>query len=384
VVRRNIHVAAERTRVIPILYLHEHGEISGGENSLLILWERLDRSRFRPILAAPCPSPLADRARSLGVDVRAMSFPRMRDMMGLAGTNIIRGIRRLVQEEKVRILHGNTPRTNLLGSLAALGTGCRVVWHERTLPEAEWDVDRWLRFLPDRIICNSAAVAERFRGTGKAVVILNGVPLDRFRPGAGGADLRGALGIGTGDVLVGIVGNFTPVKGHDIFIHAASRLATRDRTIRFWIVGGETFAGNQGRGATLRALVNDLGLEKCVQFLDHRDDMPAVMDALDILAVPSYMEACSRAILEAMAAGKPVVATNVGGNPELVKDGETGVLDAPRDVDALAEAIMRLVEDPHLRRRMGAAARTRAEADFSVVRQVRQTQALYADVLGSA
>jgi glycosyltransferase involved in cell wall biosynthesis len=268
--------------------------------------------------------------------------------------------------------------------MAALGTGCRVVWHERTLPEAEWDVDRWLRFLPDRIICNSAAVAERFRGTNKAVVILNGVSLDRFRPEAGGAVLRGALGIGTGDVLVGIVGNFTPVKGHDIFIHAASRLAARDRTIRFWVVGGETFAGNKGRGATLRALVNDLGLEKCVQFLDHRDDMPAVMDALDILAVPSYMEACSRAILEAMAAGKPVVATNVGGNPELVKDGETGVLVAPRDVAALAEAIRRLSEDTHLRRRMGATARTRAETDFSVVRQVGQTQALYADVLGSA
>jgi glycosyltransferase involved in cell wall biosynthesis len=77
-----------------------------------------------------------------------------------------------------------------------------------------------------------------------------------------------------------------------------------------------------------------------------------------------------------------VVATNVGGNPELVKDGETGILVAPRDADALAEAIMRLAEDPHLRRRMGAAARTRAEADFSVVRQVGQTQALYADVLG--
>lgn len=383
-VRRNIHVAAERTRVIPILYLHEHGEISGGENSLLILWERLDRSRFQPILAAPCPSPFADRARSLGVDVRAMSFPRLRGMMGLAGTNIILGIRRLVRDEKVRIIHGNTPRTNLLGSLAVLGTGCRVVWHERTLPEAEWDVDRWLRFLPDRIICNSAAVEERFRGEGKAVVILNGVPLDRFRPREGSAVLRGALGIGTSDVLVGIVGNFTPVKGHDIFIHAASCLATRGRTIRFWIVGGETFAGNQGRGATLRALVNDLGLEKCVQFLDHRDDMSAVMDALDILAVPSYMEACSRAILEAMAAGKPVVATNVGGNPELVKDSETGVLVAPRDADALAEAIMRLAEDPHLRRRMGAAARTRAESDFSAVRQVGQTQALYEDVLGSA
>jgi L-malate glycosyltransferase len=384
VVRRNIHVGAERTRVIPILYLHEHGEISGGENSLLVLWERLDRSRFRPILAAPCPSPFADRARSLGVDVRAMSFPRMRDMMGLTGTNIVRGIRRLVREEKVRIVHGNTPRTNLLGSLAVRGTGCRVVWHERTLPESEWDVDRWLRFLPDRIICNSTAAAERFRGTGKAVVILNGVHLDRFRPGAGGADLRGALGIGTSDVLVGIAGNFTPVKGHDIFIHAASRLAARDRTIRFWVVGGETFAGNKGRGAILRALVNDLGLEKCVQFLDHRDNMPVVMDALDILAVPSYMEACSRAILEAMAAGKPVVATNVGGNPELVKDGETGVLVAPRDVAALAEGIMRLSEDPHLRGRMGAAARTRAEADFSVVRQVGQTQALYADVLDSA
>jgi glycosyltransferase involved in cell wall biosynthesis len=315
------------------------------------------------------------------VEVRAMSFPRMRDLVGLAGMRIVRGIRRLVREEKVRIIHGNTPRTNLLGSLAALGTGCRVVWHERTLPEAEWDVDRWLRFLPDRIICNSAAVAERFRGANKAVVILNGVSLDRFRPGAGGAVLRGALGIGTGDVLVGIVGNFTPIKGHDIFIHAASRLAARDRTIRFWVVGGETFSGNKGRGATLRALVNDLGLEKCVQFLDHRDDMPAVMDALDILAVPSYMEACSRAILEAMAAGKPVVAANAGGNPELVADGTVGLLVPSRSVEGLADGVARLAHDPSLRRTMGHAARGRAQTMFSAERQVQQTQAVYHELL---
>lgn len=367
--------------MIPVLYLHVHGEISGGEKSLLVLWENLDRTRFRPLLAAPCPSPFSDQARSLGVDVRAMSFPRLRELFRTAGFMTIQDVRRLILKENILIVHGNTTQTNLTGSLAAIGTGCRTVWHERTLPGAEWDVDRWLGFLPDRIICNSAAVARRFRSHGNAVVILNGVSLERFRPGAGGDTLRGALGVGGDELLVGIAGNFTPLKGHEIFIRAASCIATQEKTLRFCIVGDETFADNKGRHEVLRTLVRNLGLEKRMQFLGYRDDMPAIMDALDILVAPSYLEACSRAVLEAMAAGTPVVATNVGGNPELVEDGVTGILISPGDCDALAKAILRLACDPALRHQMGAAAKKRAEGAFSVARQVHQTQAVYEELM---
>jgi glycosyltransferase involved in cell wall biosynthesis len=367
--------------MIPVLYLHEHGEISGGEKSLLVLWENLDRTRFRPLLAAPCPSPFSDQARSLGVVVLAMSFPRLRELYGTAGLTAIRDVRRIILKEHILIVHGNTPRTNLTGSLAAVGTGCRTVWHERTLPGAEWDIDRWLGFLPDRIICNSAAVARRFRRQGNAIVILNGVSLKRFRPGAGGATLRSALGVGDDELLVGIAGNFTPLKGHEIFIRAASRIVTQEKALRFCIVGDETFADNEGRNKALRILVRNLGLEERMQFLGYRDDMPAIMDALDILAAPSYREACSRAVLEAMAAGTPVVAANVGGNPELVEDGVTGILVSPGDCGALAEAILRLACDPALRHQMGAAARERAESEFSVARQVQQTQAVYEELV---
>jgi glycosyltransferase involved in cell wall biosynthesis len=370
--------------MIPVLYLHELGPISGGETSLLMLWQHLDRVRVRPILAAPCPSPLADRARHLGVEVRAVSYCRLRGLISPRGVALVAYVRRLIQTEGVRIVHGNTPVTNLLGTLASLGTGCRVVWHERTLPEHHhWDVDRWFAFWPDRIICNSSAVVRRFRGRGRTVVILNGVSLEQFRPDAGGTGVREKFGVSPETVLVGMVGNFSPVKGHEVFLQAATGLIRHGKNVQFWVVGGETFDANQGRERALKAMAAALKLEAHVRFLGRRDDMPAIMDALDILAAPSYAEACSRAILEAMAAGTPVIATRVGGNPELVEDGATGILVPAGNPEVLGNAIQSLVRDTGRRRQLGQAGRARAAAMFTIERQVKQTQAVYDALLRS-
>ncbi len=369
-----------------VLYLHEHSEISGGEHSLLLLWEHLDRRRFQPILLGPGSGPFAERARRLGVPAQPAAFPRFRDLLAPRGRRGWAGVERAVRAAAADILHGNTPHTNLPAGWFGRRLRCPVIWHERTLPEAgEWDTDRWLRFLPDRIICNSAAVARRFGGPGSRVVVIhNGVPLQRFRPGAAGAAARRDLGVGPDEVGVGIVGNLSPVKRHEVFLAAVAILAPALPRVRFLVVGGEVFPENRGREAALRGAARRCGVDGRVAFLGERQDMPAIMDALDVVVSACDAEACSRAILEAMASGTPVVGADAGGNPELIADGETGLLFPPGRAEALAAALRRVIEDAPLRRRMGEAARARAEASFSIERQVRQIEALYAGLLGTA
>jgi glycosyltransferase involved in cell wall biosynthesis len=366
-----------------VVYVHEHAELSGGERSLLALWERLDRRRFVPVLLGPARGPLVDRARALGVETVAAVFPRFRALFTPRG---VRALARVVGTARALVpdlLHGNTPHTNLVALLAGRRLGCAVVWHERTLPwGSEWDVERALRRLPDRIVCNSHAVARRFGGAGAGVVVAhNGVDLGRFAPGVGGRALRERWGLAPDDVAVGIVGNFTLWKRHEVFLGALARLDPGSR-LRAFVVGGEVFAENCGRDAALRAEAARLGLDGRVTFTGVMDDMPAVMDALDVVVSAADAEACSRAILEAMATATPVVAAAAGGNPELVVDGESGVLFRAGDVAALAAALRGLAADPGLRDKLGAAARARAERVFSLERYVARITAVY-DGLGA-
>jgi glycosyltransferase involved in cell wall biosynthesis len=369
-----------------VVYLHEHADISGGEISLLLLWEHLSRQGFQPVLLGPASGPLVERAHSLAVPTYVAEFPRFRDLFTRRAWRCLGAIEERVRQVGARILHGNTPHTNLAAAWIGRRLQCPVVWHERSLPVVgEWDVERVIRWLPDRIVCNSAAVARRFGGADERVVVIhNGVPLQRFYPGAGGERVRRALGLTPEQVAVGIVGNFGPVKRLELFLQAAAVLGPGLPHVRFVIVGGEVFPEHRGRDAALRAEARRHGVEEHVCFLGVREDMPAVMDALDILVSPAEAEACSRAILEAMASGTPVIGADAGGTPELIVPGKTGLLFRAGDAHALATALRTLIGDARLRETMGQAARVRMEAGFSIERQVREIEAVYDALLRQA
>lgn len=207
----------------------------------------------------------------------------------------------------------------------------------------------------------------------KVCVIRNGVDLTRFVPGPRDAARR-TLGLPRGARVVGTVGRLDPVKDHASLVDAFAELASAfpDAVL--------AIAGDGPAGPELAARVARLGLGERVRLLGERDDVPRVLRALDVFVLPSVAEGMSNTLLEAMATGLPVVATRVGGNPELVDDGVTGLLVPRRAPRALAAAIARYLDDPHLAALHGKAGRQRAEERFALPVMCEAYARLYRDL----
>jgi len=193
---------------------------------------------------------------------------------------------------------------------------------------------------------------------------------------------RQELGLPENRPLIALAGQIAEVKGIWDFVEAARILSSRDTESLFVVVGDDLKAGGQVR-REMEARVAGLGLSGRFRFLGFRTDVPRIVQAFDVIAVPSHIEPLGNATLEAMAAGRPVVGSRVGGIPEMVVDGETGVLVPPQNPAALADAIAPLVRDPALRMRMGAAARQRAATNFSIESHGGRLQHIYDAVCGS-
>jgi glycosyltransferase involved in cell wall biosynthesis/predicted ATP-grasp superfamily ATP-dependent carboligase len=207
-------------------------------------------------------------------------------------------------------------------------------------------------------------------------LIPNGVDMNRL---AGGDRARGRAAIGVPDPIpvVGTVGNLYPVKGHRVLLSALARLESSPPAHL-------VIAGRGGEEDTLREQSRELGIADRVHLLGYREDVPDLLAAFDIYALPSFSEGQSLALIEAMAAGLPVVATAVGGNPEILgESGISGILVPPRDPEALAESLARLLAGPEAGRRMGEAARTRARAEFSLEMMIERYRSLYGELLGA-
>ncbi len=218
----------------------------------------------------------------------------------------------------------------------------------------------------------------------RSLVDIHGVPREKIRvvrigvpePARGAsARIREPLGIPKEDFLCVMIGSLEERKGH---ARAFEALAALPASVKLLVAG----AGEEERA--LRAAAASLGLERRVHFLGYRADVDALLAECDVLVLPSTLEATPYVIVEAMASGLPVVASNVYGVPEIVRDGETGILVDPRVRDDIVRAIAALAGDRERGARMGRAARMRYEAMFRVERCVEETEAVYREVLGAA
>lgn len=370
---------------INVMCLHNIHEISGGERSLINLWENLNRDRFQPFLVLPQQGALSDEARRLGLHVSYLTVPQLRPINVLKMIRVCFYLARYIRKHNIHIIHSYTPRNNILSAIVGRILNVPVIWHERNLIFGdEWDTTRKFLPLPARVICNSQSVARRFLSNGripdKVKVIINGVNLERYQAVSDHDPFKKKLDLGS-EKIVGIVTNLTKRKRIDFFLEVAAQVHKRCDDVKFLVVGGEFPDEGGKRLREFQEMAGRLGLEDKIIFTGFQDDVSPFLYAFDLFVHVAVQEACSRAILEAMACGLPVVTVNEGGNPELVKDGETGILFAAGDRDGFVLAIVELLNDDQRRAAMGRNSRRRVEQLFDIKRNTRETEALYEELV---
>ena len=359
---------------LPILYLITELSTGGAQVALARLLERLDRDCFSPAVACLYngDGAVAREIRALSIDVFDAAMRHKADLPALL--RLYRHIRRA----RPAILHASLFHTNLPGRVLGRLAGVPIViCSERTMAmESEWRyrLNRWTIGLVDRVIAVSANVRDFYVShaglpADKLVVIYNGVDLPDSPSSR--EEARAELGLPPNSPIVGTVSRLDPVKGVDILLHALVQLSGANLAI----------VGDGPERVTLEALASRLGVADRVYWLGHRRDVPRLLPAFDLFVQPSLHEGLPNAVLEALAAGLPVVATAVGGTPEVVVDGVTGLLIPPHEPGALAEAMAALLRDPDLRRTMGRAGRKHVKRHFAIAETVRRTEALYEALL---
>ncbi len=369
---------------VDIVYFHDSPVLGGAENSLLNLTTHLDREKFRPHFIIHGEGGFAERIRAAGMDVEFCDFPPIKRPNPFRMVRAVRCMARAARRYQARIVHGNTPRSNFYAACVGKLIGARVVWHARNLLKPGMrDLDNWLAFLPDRILCNSDAIRERFRGKPKAITIINGVDFSKFDRSISGEPARRELGIPLDAIVVGVTSRLEREKGHDCFLKAAGIVAKQEPRAWFLIVG-KAFVDAERREAELRQLAQDEGVAERTVFAGFRTDMPQMLAAMDIFVLAAEAEPCGRVLFEAEAMALPIIGTNTGGTPEIVDDGRTGILFDPGDHETLARHILELCRDPDRRAALGQAGFERAKSLFSIEAHVRKTERVYEELLGLA
>ncbi|MGI5817369.1 MAG: GT4 family glycosyltransferase PelF [Armatimonadota bacterium] len=317
---------------------------------------------------------------------RLMSRTELADSL-LADVNpsCILKFRRLVQEFRPDIWHSHVPRPTLWASLALRTVHLRVpfVYTEHSIQEIypAWAAWVYRLFLPvsSAVICVSEASRHSFAGRWERRRaprrIWNGIRPERAAPLSDRAEIRGELGADATAPVVCNVANLTYHKGHDVLIDAMSAVHAELPEARCWIAGSVEHEPTTVEA--LRRAIATGGLGETVSLLGRRRDVPDLLSAADLFVLSSRQEGFPITILEAMAAGKAVIATDVGGCAEAVVDGETGLIVPPENPRALAEAMLALLADRERTREMGRAGRERVEREFTVDRMVEQHLHVY-------
>lgn len=374
----------------------------GGEFLTLYLITHLKKGMFHPLLAYAHEGLIVQELKKAGIDnVRiplsiniANIYPREISLYSpffiisflwhLVLSGSIFKLNKILKEKNIHLIYCADNISKLIGGIAGKMVGVKVVAHCHD-DFKEDALGKTMRIfyiaLLNRILTVSDQVRKFFavkkKGFQKAITVYNGIDAEVFNPQVVSEDLRNELGFKKKDIVIGSIGVIEKDKGHGYLVEAIARL--KDQGIANVVC---VMCGTGPQEVEIKKLVLKKGLEKEIIFLGFRDDIPRVLKTLDIFALMSLtIESFSMAAVEAMAMRVPVIATNIGGLPEVVDDGKTGLLIPPGDVDALCGSIKYLINNPDIRLKMGEKGRERVLEKFTIEENVRRTEEIFLQLI---
>ena len=352
----------------------------GIENKMVQVLKRLDRKKFIPLVCClkTKEGVYEKELEEAGIRVIKIGLRSRLDPIG------IRKLAGVMKEEQVKIVHTHMYRANVSGRIAAIIARVPVVIAQIHNLE---DWKRWRSLLMDKLLSPFTdiivTVSEAVRHynarrtlipLNKFTTIYNGVDIDPFEERASRTETRDKWDIPPGDKVVGMVANFYPQKGHKHFLRAAKVVLKAHPATTFLLIGKGPLQSK------METLAKNLHIQEKVIFTGSVEDIRFFYQIMDISVLPSSKEGFSNVILESMASSLPVIASRVGGNPEVVIDGQTGYLISYGSEEQLADRIHRLLDDKELPRAMGEKGRKHAE-NFTMERMVQETEDLYDNLL---
>jgi L-malate glycosyltransferase len=356
----------------------------GTEHQFVEIVTRLDRRKYN--LTVAClrrDGVFYEQIRDAGL--RVVEFPQRGSLIRTA-QSAWEWVR-FVRQEQIQLVHTFDFYTTVFGAPLARLAGVPMVLTSRRDLGVMWSRPQRLMLrgafhLSDCIVANSEAargglIAEEKLPASRVRVLWNGVDLNRYSSNGHSAQKRRELGYSSDELLVGTISNLRGEKGHRTLLEAVAIIVKRIPRARFLLVGtGEL-------EAELKQTVQEKGLTKYVSFLGRRADVPELLGAMDLLVLPSSSESLPNVVLEAMSVSRAVVASGMGGCNELIESGRTGQLVPPQNPEKLADAVIRLLEQPQLREEMGKAGRRRAETEFDIRVAVKRLEAIYDELLSA-
>ena len=398
-----------------VLFVDHTATLGGGELALLALVRHLDRTRYLPVVLLCTEGPLADLLREADVETHILplaksvlhthketltagSLLRLKD--GARMLAYIARMARFIRTANVALVHTNSLKADVIGGIAARLAGKPVLWHIRDRIEEDYlprkvvtIFRRMCRILPNFVVANSHATLQTLQLGRKSPqdVVYSGIEPEAYRAVVP-APCRAAAATSSEETLppsppqrrIGLIGRITPWKGQHIFLQAAAQLCLQFPDVVFQIIG-TPLHGEEAYEHELHVLAQTLALQDRVEFLGFRRDIPALLAGMDILVHASTTgEPFGQVVVQGMAAGKPVIATRGGGIPEIVREGETGLLVPMASVTALKEAMEYLLSHPKEAKQMGQRGHERVSREFTIMQTAAKVATIYDTLLANS
>lgn len=371
------------TDKINLLHIYQNSNIGGIQQQILNLLKTYNRELFNPIFCSLRPEgEMGKEVKNLGVDFISLNRPRYYRF----SPGILIDLISLMKKRHIHVVRTHKYYANFYGRIAARLAGVPVIiasehniYKDKQKRIGRRMINRFLSGITDKFIAVSEAVKRDIMlydkiDSSKILVMHNGVDTQRFSPDGKFSNIREKFLIKEGSIVLGFVGRLVISKGLEYLIDAIS-LIKDDYNIKLFIVGDGSLLNELKQKAKKNHIFNR------IIFAGERRDIPDILSSIDIFVMPSIKEGLPNSLLEAMSMGKPVIATEIGGIPEIVKNRFNGILVPSRDPRALATAIKELIDDSQLAAKLGEAARNFMLNNFSIEATTQKWQSLYLSTL---